>query len=337
MWGETALPINQTHRIHTIMAISTKPFHPLDAENNRRYKVTDGQSPQLAWNYSDDLSAHDWAGYLRIPETGNYTFRIQVDDNGFIEIDGKKVVEVTGSNASTSREASLELKKGFHYAKFHHENLAVPEEIAGYPNAAQFESFVNGERIRLKDIDAPENIMSRVEANKLLGYYMGSVDYVTVPTSEADDIWKLFGDKAFQEMAGKQTCATRLSIALSRYGFNLSGSKYPDGSPASNNVENLGWSSATLNAGNSTPPGKHIIMSAEVLSGFLKSRIMKDLGCPNPDYVAPDDYSTPQEGDIVIFGDSLHVGLCPGDNQSAGSFLSGGVWLLYRSTLDLEL
>lgn len=28
------------------MAISTKPFHPLDVENNRRYKVTKKEPPQ---------------------------------------------------------------------------------------------------------------------------------------------------------------------------------------------------------------------------------------------------------------------------------------------------
>ena len=52
-----------------------------------------------------------------------------------------------------------------------------------------------------------------------------------------------------------------------------------------------------------------------------------------PDY--PDDgengYNTPQAGDIIVFGDSLHVGMCPGNNIGVGSFISGPVWLLQRS------
>ena len=73
-----------------------------------------------------------------VPEDGTYNFTIQIDDNGYLEINGEKVAELTGSHSSTSVSGSKELKKGFHYAKLHHENLAVPEEIAPYPNAEEF-------------------------------------------------------------------------------------------------------------------------------------------------------------------------------------------------------
>lgn len=55
-----------------------------------------------------------------------------------------------------------------------------------------------------------------------------------------------------------------------------------------------------------------------------------------PDYNGngEDGYSTPQEGDIVIFGNKNHVGMCPGDNASVGSFICGDIWLLQRATLD---
>jgi hypothetical protein len=193
--------------------------------------------------------------------------------------------------------------------------------------------------LELWEIDAPRNLMQAVDTQKLLGHYQGLVDYKTIPSHQSDKVWEKFGEKVAADMAGEQTCATRLSIALNRYGFRLNGAKYPNGSQASNNVLNMGGDIGILNPGmtpESDPSslGKHIIISAEVMAGHLNDIIMKNMGCDGPDYISPEDYSTPQQGDIVIFGDSLHVGMCPGDDESVGSFLSGGVWLLYRSTLD---
>lgn len=326
-------------RKHTIMAKSTKPFHPLDAEKNARYKVTPGETPKIAWHKTEETGTHDWEGYIRIEDDGTYEFSIQIDDNGYLEINGEKVVELTGSNSTKKATGSKELKKGFHYAKLHHENLAVPENIAPYPNAEEFVPKIGDEALTLWDIDAPKNLMSQEEALKLLGNYKGLVDYRTVRSADSNQIWALFGPKVAADMAGEETCATRLSIALNRYGYRLNGAKYPDGSQASNNVLNMGGDIAILNPGmtpESDPAtlGKHIIISAEVMAGHLNGVIMKNLGCKGPDYATPSDYSAPQEGDVVVFGDDFHVGMCPGDDQGVGSFLSGGVWLLYRSTLD---
>lgn len=75
---------------------------------------------------------------------------------------------------------------------------------------------------------------------------------------------------------------------------------------------------------------KHVIISATQMAVYLRTLL------GTPDY--PDDgengYNTPQAGDIIVFGDSLHVGMCPGNNIGVGSFISGPVWLLQRSTLD---
>lgn len=120
------------------MAVSTIPFHPLDAEKNRRYKVKKKDAPKRYWAYSDDLDPHHWEGYIRIPDDGDYTFSISVDDNGYIEIGGERVVEVTGTNSSTTKTGSKYLKKGFHYVRLYHKNEEVSEEIAPYPNAEQF-------------------------------------------------------------------------------------------------------------------------------------------------------------------------------------------------------
>lgn len=138
------------------MAISTKPFHPLDVENNRRYKVTKKESPKIGWHKTEETGVHDWEGYIRVPEDGTYNFTIQIDDNGYLEINGEKVAELTGLHSSTSVSGSKELKKGFHYAKLHHENLAVPEEIAPYPNAEEFVPKMGNSELELWEIDAPK-------------------------------------------------------------------------------------------------------------------------------------------------------------------------------------
>ena len=84
--------------------------------------------------------------------------------------------------------------------------------------------------------------------------------------------------------------------------------------------------------GNSQALGgkKHVIISAAQMATYLRTLL------GTPDY--PDDgengYNTPQAGDIIVFGDDLHVGMCPGNNTAVGSFISGPVWLLQRSTLD---
>ena len=44
-------------------------------------------------------------------------------------------------------------------------------------------------------------------------------------------------------------------------------------------------------------------------------------------------YCSPQPGDIIVFAGKGHAGMCPGDNISIGSFLTGPIWLINRATL----
>ena len=128
---------------------------------------------------------HDWEGYIRVPEDGTYNFTIQIDDNGYLEINGEKVAELTGSHSSTSVSGSKELKKGIHYATLHHENNAVPEEIAPYPNAEEFVPKMGDSELEFWEIDAPKNLWNIANAQRLLGCY-NVVDY---PTMTTDDVW----------------------------------------------------------------------------------------------------------------------------------------------------
>ena len=208
------------------MAISTKPFHPLDAENNRRYRVTKKAAPKIAWHKTEETGAHDWEGYIRIPEDGTYNFTIQIDDCGYLEIAEQKVVELTGSHSSTSASGSKELTRGFHYVKLHHENLAVPEAIAPYPNAEEFVPKMGDTELELWEIDAPKNLWNIANAQRLLGCY-NVVDY---PTMTTDEVWKHIGGWLNDSHISGDTnyynsCALRLSIALSSYGIDLNGSQ----------------------------------------------------------------------------------------------------------------
>lgn len=290
----------------------------MDAEKNRRYKVTKKEAPKIPWAYSDDLEPHFWEGYVRISDDGDYSFSISVDDNGYIEIGGEHVVEVTGTNSSTTKTGSKYLKKGFHYVRLYHKNEEVPEEIAPYPNVEQFVPKMGDAELELWEIDAPKNLWNVANAQRLLGCY-NVVDY---PTMTTDDVWNYIGGWLNDSHVSGDTnyinsCALRLSIALSSYGIDL------NGAPGANNIGAQGNSQALGGK-------KHVIISAAQMAAYLRTLL------GTPDY--PDDgengYNTPQAGDIIVFGDSLHVGMCPGNNIGVGSFISGPVWLFQRSTLD---
>ncbi len=308
------------------MAISKIKFHPLDAENNRRYKVTAKPAPKIGWRETETTGPHDWEGYIRIAEDSDCTFSVTLDDNGYIELDGQKVVEITGSNASTSKTGTaIHLKKGFHYAKLHHENLAVPEEIAPYPNAEEFVPKINGEDIKLWEIDAPKNLMTKEDATALLEAYNV---YGFASKNSTDDVYAAIGgwldDYHKQGLDNYQySCAIRLSIGLSRFGVSLKGA------PGANKI---GEGDKTVLGGK-----EHVIISADDMGTYLTQKIGA------ADYSAYEKYSTPQPGDIAVWhkpsdkseGIVGHVGMGSEVNDfSEGSGSGEKYWLLYRETLD---
>ena len=213
------------------MAISTIPFHPLDAENNPRYKVKKKDAPKIVWHKTEETGVHDWEGYIRIPFDKEYAFTIQMDDNGYLEIDNQKVVELKDGNSSKKAEGKKELKQGYHYVKLHHENLKVPDAIAPYPNAEEFVPQMDGADLELWEIDAPVNLWKTEDAQKLLKCY-NVVDYVTMPNP--GQVWSYIGGwlyqahlKEIEDNVPEQlrsyynSCALRMSIALSSFGKDL--------------------------------------------------------------------------------------------------------------------
>ena len=98
--------------------------------------------------------------------------------------------------------------------------------------------------------------------------------------------------------------------------------------PGKNNVMNGGGDVAILNPDNPDVLRRHVVISARNMETYLTSLLGE------PDYSDPGKYSTPQEGDIVIFAGKDHAGMAPGNDSSVGFFFSGKLWLLSRLLLD---
>lgn len=107
-----------------------------------------------------------------------------------------------------------------------------------------------------------------------------------------------------------------MSIALSSFGKDLKNEagSMPIGAEA--NADALGGKT-------------HVIIRARDMAAYVQ----KLLG--DPDYADGQDtgYCSPQPGDIIVFAGKGHAGMCPGDNISIGSFLTGPIWLINRATL----
>lgn len=59
----------------------------------------------------------NWTGVLRIPKDGNYTFHLESDDGSRLYIDGKEVVDHSGTHDMTEMSGRAELKAGDHEIK----------------------------------------------------------------------------------------------------------------------------------------------------------------------------------------------------------------------------
>lgn len=234
-------------------------------------------------------------------------------------------MELIGSNSSKKAEGKKTLKKGFHYAKLHHENLPVPEAIAPYPNAEEFVPKMGEADLELWEIDAPKNLMKAEDASALLAAYNV---YGFASNNSADDVYAAIGgwldDYHTQGLINYQySCALRLSIGLSRFGVSLKGA------PGANKI---GEGDKTVLGGK-----EHVIISADEMGAYLTQK----RGAA--DYSSYEKYSTPQPGDIAVWhkpsnpGESIvgHVGMGSQENDfSEGSGAGEKYWLLYRATLD---
>lgn len=300
---------------------STKDYLPLEVENDSYAQITRLADPAITWHYNEAVESHDWEGFIKISTDGNYTFSAKIDDNGYIELHGEKVVELTGTQASTLViGAPVYLAAGYHKIKLHHENGRGPLVQAGAANAEEFIPMMDGAQIQLYEIKVPTNIISEDKARSIVNGY-ALVDYHACEAPE--DVWAKFGPKAVADMDGEDTCATRVSVALNLAGYDLSNAVYPDGSPAGNSVSTWGWDTTQL------PGVNYLIFSAEVMSNFIKTNVASGA---DGHYTDSNIDSNLLTQDILIYGDPVHVGICTAEDTSMGSFICGDVWILYRET-----
>lgn len=296
-----------------------------------------GSHDQPSFSESSDAFTESWDGYIYVPnDIDNCVLKVSADDNAqfYLYAFPDKVADLPGrgpmggGNYESAESEPIEhLKKGYYRVHVSYENIDYPKN-----NVARLEVLLNGSQISIGQLET-HNKLTEEKAKEILQNYRAYSSYEDDHEAAAA-IWALFGEKAKEDMGATDTCATRVSIALSRSGYTLTGAHYSDGSSASNNVVNRGWDATILNADGSSTK-RHIIMSAAVMSQFY-STVFGDRGADYDDSNDYEDYTAeayePKPGDIVIFGDSLHVGICPGTEPDVGSFMTGQVRLLYRES-----
>lgn len=106
----------------------------------------------------------------------------------------------------------------------------------------------------------------------------------------------------------QDSCALRLSIAFSRYGTDFSGEA---------GAVNIKYGNKNSIGGKS-----HVVITARSMLSFQKRK----LGAPT--YSNFEDYEKDDHCDeILIWGDTGHVGMGPSENLQWGSVRRGEVWV----------
>lgn len=107
---------SKPYEIHT----EEKPVEVKRIDKNIDFDwVRNSPDPEIR---EDDFTGN-WTGYLKIPETGEYTFELSADDEGRFELDGKTILsqnnnadenqaEAMRAQSGVSEKATLKLKKG---------------------------------------------------------------------------------------------------------------------------------------------------------------------------------------------------------------------------------
>ena len=294
-----------------------------------------GSHDQPSFNESSDAFTESWDGYIYVPnDIDDCVLTVSADDNAqfYLYAFPDKVADLPGrgpmggGNYESAESEPIEhLKKGYYRVHVSYENIDYPKN-----NVARLKVLLNGSQISIGQLET-HNKLTEEKAKEILRNYEAHCSYKSYDT---EAIWNHFGEKAVKDMEGEESCATRVSIALSRSGYTLTGAHYTDGSSASNNVVNRGWDATILNADGSSTK-RHIIMSAAAMSQFYSS-VFGDKGADYDSSLDYNDHSAeaykPKFGDIVIFGDSGHVGICPGTEPAVGYFMTGQVRLLYRES-----
>jgi hypothetical protein len=66
-------------------------------------------------NIKDDRPfGYQLAGYLKVPETGVYTFYLEANDGAILYLNGKEIIDNDGGHRAQRLDSKIGLKKGWH-------------------------------------------------------------------------------------------------------------------------------------------------------------------------------------------------------------------------------
>ena len=126
----------------------------------------------------------NWTGVIRIPKDGKYTFFLESDDGSRLSIDGKEVVDHSGTHDMTEMSGRVELKAGDHELKL---EFFDPEEEAGcilsWETAGQAKAVVPAGVLFHKAAGGEPGLLAE--------YYRteeGTEDFPDFPASKAPDL-----------------------------------------------------------------------------------------------------------------------------------------------------
>lgn len=319
-----------------------------------------------------------WTGYIKIDSAlSNPTLLVGADDWGefvleafpdhtvAVEREESEIGEYRGGQykENSIMLEGITLKPGFYRTTISYVNVDYQGPGS---NAARLSVKLNGQNVELYTLRAV-NLMSREKAEKFrkgyTGWYIdpdsldydledevenqnrresspyGPVDYVSVYSR--NNFWAKFhfSEEQYQERLNDQPCASRLSVAINRAGYNIGAYKI-GGKQVADNTAGWGSDLIVLNpeaTSESERTKKHIIRGASDMQHYLRNALFAGKA---PDFIESDDlqydsHCNPREGDIVIFASSGHAGLSTDGSSAIGfGFPQGDVWILYRSDWD---
>lgn len=291
------------------------------------------QNDQPAMNeMRSDGFTKTWNGFIKIPTTGVHTFKIGVDDNGWMEICGHKIEvkgtgEYGGGQFRYSEPLKLKIPAGYHKISVFFENIDYKPNPQN--NRARLEILMDGKQIELGDVTSA-NLWTQTNAQRLIECYTPVdfsheseyiFDYVGGELKKLHDS----GDKSYEN-----SCALRVSIALWAYGISLKG---VDGAAKFDNVQHLGAEGIA-------------VLGAAKMTSFMQKQLEHEPDCIQPDALTPQEIadnvilervdflgsaSTLFMGGKVIDRNSAHVGIAVGSSFQLGNGMIDKVWILYCS------
>ena len=70
--------------------------------------------PDISNAAADDFFGFIFTGFLYVPATASYTFRLESDDGAVLKIGGLELIDNDGSHSLRSVSGTISLQKGYH-------------------------------------------------------------------------------------------------------------------------------------------------------------------------------------------------------------------------------